>query len=247
MLRALRGTWSALSAALVVAAVGCSEPGASMLPDGESWESQRESMVRDQLRGRDIGDERVLAAMAAVPRHEFVPPDERRFSYGDHPLPIGIGQTISQPYIVALMTQLLALRGDERVLEIGTGSGYQAAVLSHLAKSVYSIEIHPELAESAGQRLSALGYDRVHVRAGDGFYGWPDAAPFDAIIITAATPRFPQGLVDQLREGGRIVGPLRQDGAQELVVGVKRGGALELRSQGEVVFVPMTGRVDEPK
>jgi protein-L-isoaspartate(D-aspartate) O-methyltransferase len=247
VLRALRGMWSALSAALVVAAVGCSEPGASMRPDDESWESLRESMVRDQLRSRDITDERVLAAMESVPRHEFVPPDERRFAYGDHPLPIGSGQTISQPYVVALMTQLLALQGDERVLEIGTGSGYQAAVLACLARSVYSIEIHPELAESAGRRLSALGYDRVHVRAGDGFYGWPEAAPFDAIILTAATPRFPQALVDQLREGGRIVGPLRRGDEQELVLGVKRDGALELRPQGEVVFVPMTGRVEEPK
>lgn len=202
-------------------------------------------MVAEQMAARDISDERVLSAMRTVPRHEFVPPQYRRDAYLDQPLPIGGGQTISQPYIVALMTQLLELDGSERVLEVGTGSGYQAAVLSRLAKEVYSIEIDPELAKRAAEQLARLGYDNVHVRAGDGFFGWPEAAPFDAIIVTAVAPRLPEKLAAQLRDGGRIVLPIGRGTRQDLKVGVKREGTVELRSHGGVLFVPMTGEIQE--
>lgn len=202
-------------------------------------------MVRDQLIARDITDQRVLAVMRDVGRHEFVPAARRSLAYADHPLPIGNGQTISQPYVVALMTQLLALRGDENVLEIGTGSGYQAAVLSRLTKNVYTIELEPALAQSAAERLRRLGYENVHVRAGDGFFGWPERAPFDAIMITAAAPRVPETLIDQLRDGGRIVLPVDRNGAQELSVGTKQEGKVRLRSHGSVLFVPMRGEVRE--
>jgi protein-L-isoaspartate(D-aspartate) O-methyltransferase len=233
----------ALFAGVAVAASGI-DPNAATEPiDSAAFVAQREEMVARQLRGRDITDERVLAAMAAVPRHAFVPPDVRAQAYADGALPIGHGQTISQPYIVALMSQLLALHGGERVLEIGTGSGYQAAVLSQLAGAVYSVEIDASLAERARTTLAALGYDRVHVRAGDGFYGWPDAAPFDAVIITAATPRLPEALLGQLREGGRVVAPLERRDGEELAVGVKHGDRLEWSEHGGVRFVPMTGDV----
>jgi protein-L-isoaspartate(D-aspartate) O-methyltransferase len=204
-------------------------------------------MVELQLAARDISDERVLAAMGKVPRHEFVPAAYRAKAYTDQPLPIGRGQTISQPYVVALMTQLLKLGDDERVLEIGTGSGYQAAVLAGLAQSVYSIEIDPELAAEAARRLESLGYDNVHIRAGDGFFGWPEAAPFDAILITAATPRVPERLADQLAEGGRLVAPVGAGGEQELTLVTKRNGTLHPRSFGGVLFVPMTGEVRREK
>jgi protein-L-isoaspartate(D-aspartate) O-methyltransferase len=200
-------------------------------------------MVAHQLRGRTITDERVLAAMTAVPRHAFVPPDLRDLAYTDQALPIGNGQTISQPYVVALMSQLLALQPTERVLEIGTGSGYQAAVLAHLGREVYSIEIDPELAKRAQSTLASLGYDRVHVRAGDGANGWPEAAPFDAIIITAAAPRLPAALIGQLRDGGRVVAPLERDDGEVLAVGIKHGDRFEWTEHGGVRFVPMTGAV----
>lgn len=206
----------------------------------------RREMVEHQLRGRDIVDPRVLAAMGTVPRHVFVPEAERDAAYGDHALPIGRGQTISQPYVVALMTQLLALRGGERVLEVGTGSGYQAAVLAQLAGTVYSIEIDPTLAERARAALARLGASNVHVRAGDGFFGWPEAAPFDAIIVTAATPRLPDSLRDQLREGGRVVLPLERADGEELAVGIRRGAAMEWSWHGGVRFVPLTGAVRTP-
>jgi protein-L-isoaspartate(D-aspartate) O-methyltransferase len=206
----------------------------------------RERMVASQLRRRGITDERVLAAMATVPRHAFVPADVRAQAYADSALPIGRGQTISQPYIVALMTQLLALRGGERVLEIGTGSGYQSAVLSHLAGAVYSIEIAPELAARAGETLAAVGAGTVQVRAGDGAAGWPEAAPFDAIIITAGAPCVPDALLGQLRDGGRVVAPLERGDGEELAVGVKHGERLEWTAHGAVRFVPMTGTVRTP-
>ena len=225
-------------------AASCVDPTPPKEPiDSAAFAAEREQMVTRQLRGRDITDERVLAAMAAVPRHAFVPPDVRAQAYADGALPIGRGQTISQPYVVALMSQLLALQGHERVLEIGTGSGYQAAVLSQLAGSVYSIEIDNELAERARTTLAGLGYDTVHVRAGDGYYGWPEAAPFDAIIITAAAPRLPEALLGQLRDGGRVVAPLERGDGEELAVGVKRGGRLHWSTHGGVRFVPMTGEV----
>jgi protein-L-isoaspartate(D-aspartate) O-methyltransferase len=241
--RASSRTRRALFAGVAVAA-SCVDPTPPKAPvDAAADVAQREQMVARQLRNRDIADERVLAAMAAVPRHAFMPADVRPQAYADSALPIGRGQTISQPYVVALMSQLLELRGGERVLEIGTGSGYQAAVLSHLAGAVYSIEIDPELAERAAATLKSLGYDRVHVRAGDGYFGWPEAAPFDAIIITAAAPRLPEALIGQLREGGRVVAPLERGGGEELAVGIKHGERLQWTTHGGVRFVPMTGEV----
>ncbi len=197
-------------------------------------------MVVQQLRGRDIRDPRVLEAMEKVPRHLFVSPSLVSQAYSDQPLPIGEGQTISQPYIVALMTQLLELRGSERVLEVGTGSGYQAAVLAEVGAEVYTIEIRPDLAASAARRLRAQGYGRVRVRAGDGYQGWPSAAPFDAILVTAGATRIPRSLIRQLKEGGRLVIPVgTQPGFQELVVGRKEGGSLATRSVAPVRFVPL--------
>lgn len=199
-----------------------------------------------ELGTQGITDARVLSAMARVPREQFVRQQDRARAYANQALPIGGGQTISQPYIVALMSQLLELRGDERVLEVGTGSGYQAAVLALLAREVYSIEIDAGLAESAGARLRALGYTTVSVRAGDGFYGWEQAAPFDAIIVTAVAPHIPQRLVDQLKPGGRLVMPLGDGTKQALIRGRKQDGSLRTEHVADVVFVPMTGAVRSP-
>src|SRR5437773_8820577 len=199
----------------------------------------RRRMVAEQLAGpgRDITNARVLAVMGKVPRHEFVPERLRSEAYEDHPLPIGEGQTISQPYIVAFMTEQLALKPGERVLEIGTGSGYQAAVLAELRARVYTIEIIEELAKRAGANLQRLGYTNVQVRAGDGYKGWPEAAPFDAIIVTCAPDDVPQPLVDQLKDGGRMVIPVGSAGIQELILLRKHGGKLERRAVLPVRFV----------
>jgi protein-L-isoaspartate(D-aspartate) O-methyltransferase len=204
----------------------------------------RERMVIDQIAARDIHDARVIAAMRKVPRHLFVPYTLRSLAYQDGPLPIGSGQTISQPYIVALMTASLELKGHEKVLEIGTGSGYQAAVLAEIVDTVYTIEILPELAERAKALLDTLGYRNVRVRAGDGFYGWPTAAPFDGIIVTAAAPRLPEPLVAQLKLGGRLVIPVGEEW-QELEIYVKKAKGLELISTLPVRFVPMKGKIRE--
>ena len=202
----------------------------------------REAMVQEQLASRGVRDPKTLAALRKVPRHLFVPPGSVREAYDDHPLPIGHGQTISQPYIVGFMTEALGLKGGETVLEVGTGSGYQAAVLSEIAGKVYTIEIVAELAEEARGRLQRLGYANVEVRAGDGYLGWPEAAPFDAITVTAAAPRVPQPLKDQLRDGGRLILPLG-DEYQELIVVTRRGASFEERRVLPVRFVPMTGKV----
>jgi protein-L-isoaspartate(D-aspartate) O-methyltransferase len=209
-------------------------------PD-EAWlERARHRMVAEQLRGRDITDPRVLAAMARVPRHAFVDPGNRSRAYEDTPLSIGHGQTISQPYIVGLMTQLLELKGKERVLEVGTGSGYQAAVLAEVAAEVFTIEIVEPLARGAAERLKALGYDRVSVRAGDGYAGWPEKAPFDGVLVTAAADHIPQALLDQLAEGGRLVMPVGAAAdLQRLVLAEKRGGAIHTRLVADVRFVPL--------
>jgi protein-L-isoaspartate(D-aspartate) O-methyltransferase len=200
----------------------------------------RRRMVERQLAARDITDPRVLGAMAAVPRHLFVEAALRSRAYDDHPLPIGEGQTISQPYVVALMTQLLGLEESSRVLEVGTGSGYQAAVLAELAGEVYTIEILPGLAAAAGGRLRTLGYTTVRVRTGDGYRGWPEAAPFQAIMVTAGASRIPPPLVEQLAEGGTIVIPVDSaPGVQELVVGRKQNGRLLTRTVAPVRFVPL--------
>jgi protein-L-isoaspartate(D-aspartate) O-methyltransferase len=207
----------------------------------------RGEMVRRQLRGRDITNERVLEAMAETPRHQFVPPGLRHEAYVDGPLPIGSNQTISQPYIVALMTQLAQPTEESRALDVGTGSGYQAAVLAEICKEVYSIEIVPELAESARERLKELGYDNVEVRQGDGYRGWPQHAPFDVIILAAAPDHVPQPLIDQLAPGGRLVLPVG-DWYQELtVVEKQQDGSVKKWSVTGVRFVPMTGEAESRK
>ncbi len=210
-------------------------------PRDEAWyERMRERMVKTQIERRGVRDPRVLDALERVPRHRFVPEDMTARAYDDNALPIGEGQTISQPYIVALMTELLKLDGTECVLEIGTGSGYQAAVLSGLVDSLYTIEIIKELADTARDRLGDLGFGNVVVRHGDGYRGWEEHAPFDAVIVTAAPDHVPQPLVDQLKEGGRMVIPVgRID--QELVLLIKEQGGLRRERVIPVRFVPMTG------
>lgn len=201
-------------------------------------------MVRQQLEGigRDITNRQVLEAMREVPRHEFVPPANREDAYGDHPLPIGYGQTISQPYIVALMTQVLDPQPADRVLEIGTGSGYQAAVLSRLVRHVYTIEIIAPLARRAEADLRRLSFTNVTVRAGDGYQGWPEEAPFDAIIVTCAPTAVPPALVEQLKDGGRLIIPVGDiETGQELILLRKRGSRIERQHVLPVRFVPMTG------
>jgi protein-L-isoaspartate(D-aspartate) O-methyltransferase len=206
----------------------------------DPWRAQREAMVANQLAARGIKDERVLAAMRRVPRHEMVPPVARDLSYADRPLPIGDGQTISQPYIVALMTEAAAVGKGARVLEVGTGSGYQAAVLAELGAEVYSIEIVEPLARRAAAALRRTGYGAVNLRIGDGYRGWPEAAPFDAVLVTAAPPRIPEPLERQLKPGGRLVVPVG-DGFQQLVVVTRVGDRFEERRIAPVRFVPMTG------
>ena len=209
--------------------------------DTSAWANERQSMVERHMRRRGISSPTVLAAMGEVPRHRFVPEGYRAEAYGDHPLPIGLGQTISQPYIVALMTELLEPGRDQRVLEIGTGSGYQAAVLARVFKEVYSIEIVDELAQRAHETLKELGYDSVHVRSGDGYDGWPEQAPFDAVLLTAAPPRIPTPLLDQLRPGGKMVLPVGEV-TQDLLVLTKTDDGFERRVVAPVRFVPMTGK-----
>ncbi len=200
-------------------------------------------MVERTIEARGVNDIDILRAMRAVPRHRFVPETYLDQAYDDHPLPIGHGQTISQPYIVAWMTELLELQPGERVLEIGTGSGYQAAILAELeGVEVYTIEIIPELTEKAEARLVSLGYTDVHARQGDGYYGWPEYAPYDAIIVTAAPDHLPQPLATQLAEGGQMVIPIGPPGGyQELWKFEKQDGALTTKSLGGVMFVPLTG------
>jgi protein-L-isoaspartate(D-aspartate) O-methyltransferase len=204
----------------------------------------RERMVREQLQARDINDTRVLAAMKKVPRHEFVPEELIDSAYEDGALPLMLGQTISQPYIVAYMTQALDLQGTERVLEIGTGSGYQAAILAEIVREVYTIEILPQLHTRAETILSKLGYRNIYLRVGDGFLGWPEKSPFDRIIVTAAPVETPQPLLDQLKEGGRLVIPLGSI-TQELVVFEKTRSGIRRRTTIPVRFVPMTGKAGD--
>ena len=223
------------------------EKSAMMLPDAmqpaaqDDHRERRLAMVEQQIRARDVEDARVLEAMRAVPRHRFVPPDLADYAYDDRPLPIGRGQTISQPYIVAYMTELLTVAPHHRVLEIGTGSGYQAAVLAKLAKEVYTIEIVPDLAREAAETLKELGVLNVHVREGDGYAGWPEHAPFDRIMVTAAPEQIPRPLVDQLAAGGRLVIPVgEQHDTQWMTVVEKTASGVVQRKTIPVAFVPFT-------
>ena len=203
--------------------------------------ARRERMVRDQIVSRGIQNEAVLNAMRVTPRHSFVPPDVWSLAYEDHPVPIGYGQTISQPYIVAFMTEMLDVRKEHRVLEIGTGSGYQAAILSVLAKEVYTVEIVAQLAASATDTLKRLGYKNVFVRQGDGYHGWPQKAPFDRIILTAAPPELPQIIVNQLKPGGKLLAPVGRTVLDQQITLVEKAadGKITTRSVLPVRFVPM--------
>ena len=219
---------------------GCA--GGNRGTDAGDFAKLREKMVDKQLALRGIADADVLRAMRTVERHLFVPDAQRSAAYNDYPLPIGEGQTISQPYIVALMTQLVAADKGAKVLEVGTGSGYQAAVLAELAKEVYTIEIIESLGKSAEARLKELGYENVHVRVGDGYAGWPEHAPFDGIIVTCACPEAPKPLVEQLAEGGRMVIPVgRSLSYQTLTLFEKKGGILHRKDISGCVFVPLLG------
>jgi protein-L-isoaspartate(D-aspartate) O-methyltransferase len=206
------------------------------------FESARRSMVTRQIRERGIQSARVLAAMESVPRHLFVPPDQIASAYTDEPLPIGEGQTISQPFMVAAMAEALGLEGEERVLEVGAGSGYQAAVLSLLAREVVAVEAQPSLANSARERMARLGYRNVRIEQGDGSLGWPAAAPYGAILVTAAAPSVPPPLVEQLGNGGRLVVPVGRSEQQELLRITKRDGETSQESLYACRFVPLVGR-----
>lgn len=225
-----------LGAAAILAALGPA-------PVPDPYTSQRERMVREQIEARGIRRPDILRVLRGTPRHLFVPDAIRDQAYGDGALPIGSGSTISQPYIVALMTELLAPQKHQRILEIGTGSGYQAAVLAQLSKHVYTIEILPDFANSAREKLARLGYSNVTVRQGDGYRGWPEEAPFDAIIVTAAPAEVPRTLIDQLARGGRLVAPVGVGWAQDLIVIEKHSdGTLARSSVVPVVFVPMKSK-----
>jgi protein-L-isoaspartate(D-aspartate) O-methyltransferase len=207
----------------------------------DSFAAARDAMVTEQIAARDVRNPRVLAAMREVPRHLFVPQELQASAYDDRPLPIGYGQTISQPYIVALMSELVRPQANDRALEIGTGSGYQAAVLSRLVSHLYSIEIVEPLAREAGRRLSALGHANVTVRAGDGYLGWPEMAPFDLIVVTAAPDHVPQPLVDQLRPGGRLVIPVGSiiEGQELQLLEKDTSGQIRTHHVTPVAFVPL--------
>jgi protein-L-isoaspartate(D-aspartate) O-methyltransferase len=199
-------------------------------------------MVEYQIRGRGITDHDVLDAMERVPRHEFVPHQHKNQAYADHPLPIGYGQTISQPYIVALMTELLELESTDRVLEVGTGSGYQAAILAEIVAEVYTVEIIAPLAVDARERLERLGYANVHVLHADGYFGWEEHAPYDAIVVTAAPDHIPQPLVQQLKDGARLVVPVGPPGGYQTLWQItNEGGKIKKRNVTGVLFVPLTG------
>jgi protein-L-isoaspartate(D-aspartate) O-methyltransferase len=219
--------------AVLLAAAACAAKDAD-------WARLRARMVDEQIKDRGIKDERVLQALARVPRHEFVPEKDRADAYSDGPLSIGHGQTISQPYIVALMTAEARPRPEHRVLEIGTGSGYQAAVLAELVKDVYTIELVPELANEAKERLKRLGYKNVHARAGDGYKGWPEAAPFDAVVVTCGADHVPDPLFEQLRPGGVLVIPVGKTQAEQSLLAITKDarGGRQTRDLGPVRFVP---------
>ena len=214
----------------------------------DPYPKKRQRMVEKDIRARGVKDLKVLEAMGKIPRHLFVEESYRSKAYADHPLPIGEGQTISQPYIVALMTEAVKLKPSDRVLEIGTGSGYQAAVLAEIVAEVFTIEIKKSLAESAAQRLKDMGYKNVKVKYGDGYFGWEESAPFDAILITAAPNHIPPSLIKQLKEGGRLIVPLGSiTYYQQLTLATKSQGELNLEQMGHVSFVPMIGEAEKKK
>jgi|TARA_B100000809_G_scaffold95675_1_gene94318 protein-L-isoaspartate(D-aspartate) O-methyltransferase len=220
---------------LIITLISCS----SESGNGLWWKEKADQMVEKQIEKRGVKDPRVLKVMRDIPRHLFIPPHLEKIAYNDGPLPIGEGQTISQPYIVALMTELLELKGDEKILEIGTGSGYQAAVLSALASEVFSIEIVKNLVDSAAVRLDKLGYKNVTTRWGDGYKGWSDQAPFDGIIVTAAPDKIPQPLIDQLKTGGRLVVPVGTRHQELKVITKNEDGSIQSKNIIPVRFVPM--------
>lgn len=226
---------------------GCGEGGSADGPPAPdpARQAERDAMVERQIVARGVKDPAVIRAMRNVPRHRFLPNPASAMAYWDGPLPLGPGQTISQPYIVAVMTEALRLFGDDKVLEIGTGSGYQAAVLAELARDVYSIEIVPALAEHATARLKELGYANVRVRTGDGRQGWPEAAPFDAILVSASPEQVPQPLLDQLAVGGRMILPLGDKSSQNLVLIQRTPHGYERTTLLPVAFVPMTGGAEK--
>src|SRR5437868_12107498 len=234
--------WQWLAVA-VLAAGGCGQK--ALQPS--DFAAQRQQMVERQLMTRGINDQRVLAAMAKVPREEFVTQEARSASYEDGPLPIGYGQTISQPYVVAFMTEQLRPKPSDRVLEVGTGSGYQAAILAELVSDVYSIEIVEPLAKDAEATLQRLGYKNVHVKVGDGYKGWPEEAPFNAVIVTCAPEKVPQSLVEQLKDDGRMVIPVGEQFAQQLYVLETKNGQLKESVTLPVRFVPMTREAEKRK
>jgi protein-L-isoaspartate(D-aspartate) O-methyltransferase len=228
---------------LLVALASCKPANVPAL----DFAAERERMVRQQVALRGVTDTRLLAAMRKVPRDQFIPEAVRNLAYTDQPLPIGHDQTISQPFIVAFMTEKLQLRPTDRVLEFGTGSGYQAAILAELAREVYTIEIVAPLGERAQGTLQRLGYKNVHVKIGDGYQGWPEEAPFDAVIVTCAPEHVPRPLIDQTREGGRVIIPVGAAGSQLLYLLEKKAGRLQQRAVLPVRFVPMTGSAQEQK
>jgi protein-L-isoaspartate(D-aspartate) O-methyltransferase len=218
------------------------------LPAVDPYAEKRQAMVEKDLKGRGIKDKKVLDVMGKIPRHLFVKESLRKQAYADHPLPIAEGQTISQPYVVALMTEALKLKSQDRVLEIGTGSGYQAAVLAEIAKEVFSLEIRKSLSETADRRLEELGYNNVQVKYGDGYFGWEEYAPFDAIILTASANHIPPPLIKQLKEGGKLILPLGSTlFHQTLTLATKVNGELNVEQMGSVVFVPMIGETEKKR
>jgi protein-L-isoaspartate(D-aspartate) O-methyltransferase len=238
----VRHLW--IGSVLAIAGVACSASGTKPRHDARDWDAERRRMVDEQLRARDIRSARVLDVMLTVPRHLFVPEPQRAEAYSDSPLPIGHDQTISQPYIVAFMTQALDVAAGHRVLEVGTGSGYQAAVLGALAKDVYTIEIVPPLAERARETLSALGYRNIQIRTGNGYLGWPEHAPYDRIMVTAAPEEIPAALVQQLTIGGLMAIPVGTV-TQELRILRRTVSGTETLATLPVRFVPMTNKPKE--
>lgn len=239
-------TWRPrFSAPVVLAVLGMVCFAACGQSQAKPFAAERQLMVKRQIEARGIRDRQVLDSLASVPRHEFLPESKWHEAYEDHPVWIGDGQTMSQPYIVALMSELLELDGDEKILEIGTGSGYHAAVLSRVAAQVFTIEIRASLADQARRKLTELGYDNVEFRVGDGYRGWPEAAPFDGIILTAAPREVPPPLIEQLAVGGRLVAPVGEY-FQDLIVITRGEDGVTQRKVAPVRFVPMVGEAEKP-